>query len=154
MPSSSASTPPALPRAIRLALFGLPLLFGAFAAHAVEAGDANDPTTLDEVQVRAPIARRSQTVTKTDTSLIEVPQSISVVTAQQMRDRGIQGGRGSGLVHRRRAGRRLRPGHSQRLAVGARLQPGALHGRAGLDRRRVDRRHPYRALRPGTPGGS
>lgn len=91
MPSSSASTPPALPRAIRLALFGLPLLFGAFAAHAVEAGDASDPTTLDEVQVRAPIARRSQTVTKTDTSLIEVPQSISVVTAQQMRDRGIQG---------------------------------------------------------------
>src|SRR5262245_42936955 len=88
MPSFSASHPPALVRAIRLALIGLPLLSGAFAAQAAEADAA---TTLDHVQVRAPIAKRSQTVTKTDTPLIEVPQSVSVITAQQMRDRGIQG---------------------------------------------------------------
>lgn len=90
MPSCSASTPPALARAIRLALLGLPLLIGGFAAQAAEA-PADDATTLDNVQVRAPIAKRSQTVTKTDTPLIEVPQSVSVITAQQMRDRGIQG---------------------------------------------------------------
>ncbi|WP_394538900.1 TonB-dependent siderophore receptor [Lysobacter enzymogenes] len=78
-----------LPRAIRAALPGLPLALAAFAAAAQQA--PADPTTLDNVQVQAPIAKRSQTVTKTDTPLIEVPQSVSVITAQQMRDRGIQG---------------------------------------------------------------
>ncbi|MGO1070315.1 TonB-dependent siderophore receptor [Lysobacter sp. CA199] len=86
--SPNASTPRSLGRAIRRALLGLPLLIAVPAAHAAEADDA---TTLDNVQVRAPIAKRSQTVTKTDTPLIEVPQSVSVITAQQMRDRGIQG---------------------------------------------------------------
>ncbi|MGH8083044.1 MAG: TonB-dependent siderophore receptor [Lysobacter sp.] len=88
MSPRSAFQPPVLARAIRIALLSLPLLAGGFAAHAAEAPDA---TTLDNVQVRAPIAKRSQTVTKTDTPLIEVPQSVSVITAQQMRDRGIQG---------------------------------------------------------------
>ncbi|SDZ09264.1 iron complex outermembrane recepter protein [Lysobacter sp. yr284] len=78
-----------LPRAIRAALPGLPLALAAFAAAAQQA--PADPTTLDNVQVQAPIAKRSQTVTKTDTPLIEVPQSVSVITAQQMRERGIQG---------------------------------------------------------------
>ena len=36
-----------------------------------------DATTLDNVEVRAPIAKRSQTATKTDTPLLEAPQSIS-----------------------------------------------------------------------------
>ncbi len=36
------------------------------------------------------VARRSATATKTDTSLIETPQSISVVSREQMRDREVQ----------------------------------------------------------------
>lgn len=86
--SHAAPRPRPLGRAIRFALTGLPLLAAAFAAPAAEAPDA---TTLDKVQVQAPIAKRSQTVTKTDTPLIEVPQSVSVITAEQMRERGIQG---------------------------------------------------------------
>lgn len=92
MPFSRAVSTPCrarLPRAIRAALPGLPLVLAAFGAAAQPA--PADPTTLDNVQVQAPIAKRSQTVTKTDTPLIEVPQSVSVITAQQMRERGIQG---------------------------------------------------------------
>lgn len=76
-----------LARALRLACCALPLGWGL----AVAAEPASDPTTLDQVQVRAPIAKRSQTVTKTDTPLIEVPQSVSVIGAEQMRERGVQG---------------------------------------------------------------
>ncbi|MBW8808215.1 MAG: hypothetical protein JF591_05155, partial [Lysobacter sp.] len=47
--------------AVRLSLFGLPLLLGAFAAHAADA--PADATTLDNVEVRAPIAKRSQSAT-------------------------------------------------------------------------------------------
>ncbi|NUO74838.1 MAG: TonB-dependent siderophore receptor [Lysobacter sp.] len=73
-------------RAVRCALAGLLILpTSAFAA------EPDAATDLDSVEVRAPIAKRSQTATKTDTPLIEAPQSISVITAQQMRDRGIQG---------------------------------------------------------------
>jgi len=88
--SHTAPRPRPLGRAIRLVLTGLPLLAAAFAVHAADASAA-DATTLDKVQVQAPIAKRSQTVTKTDTPLIEVPQSVSVITAEQMRERGIQG---------------------------------------------------------------
>ncbi|MET0807828.1 MAG: TonB-dependent siderophore receptor [Pseudoxanthomonas sp.] len=48
-------------------------------------------TDLDAVVVTAPIATNSGTVTKTDTPIIEIPQSVSVITGQQMRDRGIHG---------------------------------------------------------------
>ena len=72
--------------AVRCALAGLLILpTSAFAA------EPDTATDLDSVEVRAPIAKRSQTATKTDTPLIEAPQSISVVTAQQMRDRAIHG---------------------------------------------------------------
>lgn len=49
------------------------------------------PTELETVQVTAPIAKDSGTATKTDTAITEIPQSISVITDRQMRDRGIHG---------------------------------------------------------------
>lgn len=55
------------------------------------AQDAPDAVTLDTVQVTAPIARDTRSATKTGTDLLEIPQSVSVVTARQMRDRGIHG---------------------------------------------------------------
>ncbi|MCD9124719.1 TonB-dependent siderophore receptor [Luteimonas fraxinea] len=73
--------------AIRAAL-ALGLMPAAGLAFAQSASDA---TTLDAVQVTAPIARDSGTATKTDTPILEVPQSISVITDRQMRDRGIHG---------------------------------------------------------------
>lgn len=74
-----------LPVSIRHAL-ALALLAGA-ATPAL----AQDATDLDAVQVRAPIARSAGTATKTDTPIREIPQSISVVTDQQMKDRAIHG---------------------------------------------------------------
>lgn len=50
-----------------------------------------DATDLDAVVVTAPIPKSSGTVTKTDTPIIEIPQSISIITSQQMQDRGIHG---------------------------------------------------------------
>ena len=55
------------------------------------AASAQSATDLDTVEVRAPIARSSGTVTKTDTRISEIPQSVSVITDQQMRDRAIHG---------------------------------------------------------------
>jgi len=55
------------------------------------AAAADEARTLDTVQVTAPIAKDSGTATKTSTSILETPQSISVVTDRQMRDRGIHG---------------------------------------------------------------
>jgi len=55
------------------------------------AAQAQDARTLDAVQVTAPIATDSDSATKTATSLREIPQSISVITDRQMRDRGIHG---------------------------------------------------------------
>jgi iron complex outermembrane receptor protein len=62
-------------------------------------GRANSDTTLPEVKVSADkdaetatgpvrgyVAKRSATATKTDTPLSEVPQSISVITADQLKD--------------------------------------------------------------------
>ncbi|MFX5622466.1 TonB-dependent receptor plug domain-containing protein, partial [Acinetobacter baumannii] len=40
--------------------------------------------------VSGDVARRSVTATKTDTPLSETPQSISVITREQMEDRGVQ----------------------------------------------------------------
>src|SRR3546814_8176624 len=51
--------------------------------------DAVDATTLDTIQVTAPIAKDTGTATKTDTPLVEVPQSISIITARDLQDRGL-----------------------------------------------------------------
>jgi len=59
------------------------------AAGLAVAQDTRDATTLDAVQVTAPIPRDTGTATKTDTPLIEVPQSISIVTARDLQDRGL-----------------------------------------------------------------
>jgi len=102
---TSTSRPPAvLPRAIRTALWSWPLLASlawlAAPLHAnglapVEADATTSArqqaTTLAGVQVTAPIAKDSDSVTKTDTPIIEIPQSVSVITDEQMRQRGIQG---------------------------------------------------------------
>ncbi|KAF1723660.1 TonB-dependent siderophore receptor [Pseudoxanthomonas japonensis] len=50
---------------------------------------ADDATTLDAVQVQAPIPKDTGTATKTATSLKEIPQSISVVTSRDLQDRGL-----------------------------------------------------------------
>lgn len=65
----------------------------ALPAHADATSDAQrqSATTLDTVQVTAPIAKESDSVTKTSTPIVEIPQSVSVVTAEQMSRRGIQG---------------------------------------------------------------
>jgi iron complex outermembrane receptor protein len=65
----------------------------ALPAPADAASDAQrqSATTLDTVRVTAPIARESDSVTKTSTPIVEIPQSVSVVTAEQMSRRGIQG---------------------------------------------------------------
>lgn len=78
---------------LRFLSLSIALALGASpAAFAQAAADASpDATTLDAVQVQAPIARSTGTATKTATSLKEIPQSISVVTDRQMRDRGIHG---------------------------------------------------------------
>ncbi|HEY0682360.1 MAG TPA: TonB-dependent siderophore receptor [Steroidobacter sp.] len=56
----------------------------ASAARAQES-DANGGETLEEVTV---LADRAGAATKTDTLLVEIPQSISVVTAEQITERG------------------------------------------------------------------
>ncbi|WP_426689451.1 TonB-dependent siderophore receptor [Rhodanobacter ginsengiterrae] len=93
-PSVASAHPrrcPALPRAIRMALSGLPLLAALSApAHATEP-QQKTATTLAGVQVTAPIAKDSDAVTKTDTPIIEITQSVSVITDEQMSRRGIQG---------------------------------------------------------------
>jgi iron complex outermembrane receptor protein len=93
--SAAARRPSALPRAIRAALLGLPLMAAlVLPAHATDvATDAqqSNAKTLEGVQVTAPIAKDSNSVTKTDTPIIEIPQSVSVITDEQMSLRGIQG---------------------------------------------------------------
>ena len=69
----------------------LSLLALALCAALALTAQAQDARTLDAVQVTAPIATDSDSATKTATSLREIPQSISVITDRQMRDRGIHG---------------------------------------------------------------
>ncbi|PAT42333.1 hypothetical protein CK621_09940 [Vandammella animalimorsus] len=68
-------------------------------ARAAAAGNAGDAQTLPAVTVQAapesatgPVlgyaARRSATATKTDTPLVETPQSVSVIGAEEIEDRG------------------------------------------------------------------
>lgn len=66
-------------------------LAGAPLAHADTAQPTDATDTLEAVEVTAPIAKNSGTVTKTDTPIVEIPQSISVITVEQMRERGIHG---------------------------------------------------------------
>ncbi|MGY3040512.1 iron complex outermembrane receptor protein [Rhodanobacter sp. TND4EL1] len=98
LPHASANVRrhPMLPRAIRLALSGLPLLAALIATSVAAHANDSDPqqkaaTPLEGVQVTAPIARDTDSVTKTDTPIIEIPQSVSVITDEQMSRRGIQG---------------------------------------------------------------
>lgn len=87
--------PRRLPRALRHALSGLPLLGSlALSTQALAAaGDTTPPqaTTLKGVEVTAKIVKDSDSATKTDTPIVAIPQSVSVVTGEQMSRRGIQG---------------------------------------------------------------
>lgn len=55
------------------------------AAHAQSKGTSSEETKLEEVTV---MADRARAATKTDTLLVEIPQSISVITAEQIAERG------------------------------------------------------------------
>lgn len=89
--------PDARPVPTRLGV-ALLLALGSFNAHADEA--AEHTTTLPTVTVTGAteesatgpvnghIATRSATATKTDTPLVETPQSVSVITADRIRDQG------------------------------------------------------------------
>src|SRR3546814_2617700 len=79
-----------LPAARRLSMLALPAALLACASPTLAAdADTADATTLDAVQVTAPIAKNTGTATKTDTPLVEVPQSISIITARDLQDRGL-----------------------------------------------------------------
>ena len=74
-------------RAPRLALLSAGCALALVqAAHAQDAGAASEPeaSQLDAIVV---VGDRAETATKTDTRLTEIPQSISVVTADQFNDR-------------------------------------------------------------------
>lgn len=92
----AAGTTPAR-RAPLTALAGVAL--GAIICAGTARAQSGDDITLDTIQVlgeRASgpvngyVGRRSDTATKTDTPLIETPQSVTVVTRQQMADQGAQ----------------------------------------------------------------
>lgn len=70
---------------------GIALLLAASAAAAQGQSPGDQARQLDEVIVTAPIPKDTGTATKTDTPLIEVPQSISIVTARDIQDRGLHG---------------------------------------------------------------
>lgn len=83
------------PYLLRPVMLGLPLLMAAVVAQAQEALE------LETQQITAPrevergdgpvegyVAKRSVSATKTDTPIIETPQSISVITADRIRDQG------------------------------------------------------------------
>lgn len=83
------------PFSLRPLVLGLPMLVACFAVEAQEAVE------LEAQQITAPretergngpvegyVAKRSVSATKTDTPIIETPQSISVITADRIRDQG------------------------------------------------------------------
>ena len=76
---------------IRVALYGVPLLLGAYAS----AASAQNATTLDRVEVTETRdnyqVSRVRSATRTDTALRDVPQSITVVTEGLIRDQAMQG---------------------------------------------------------------
>lgn len=51
---------------------------------------ADDPLQAQQVRAGAYVAKQSDTATKTNTPLVETPQSISVITAGQMQDQAVQ----------------------------------------------------------------
>lgn len=75
---------------IRMAVYGLPLLASAQWAGAADA----ESVTLDSMEVveqrDSYRVERSKVATKTDTPLRNIPQSISVVTDEQIRDQDMQ----------------------------------------------------------------
>ncbi|MFJ3044562.1 TonB-dependent siderophore receptor [Herbaspirillum chlorophenolicum] len=85
---------PAVRTAVALLCLGLPPLAGAQTA----VGDTLPQITVSDTQAQETpngpangyVARRSLSASKTDTSLLETPQSISVVTRQQMDDQAAQ----------------------------------------------------------------
>ena len=107
---SPSARPPAPPRALSAALSigrrarlasALTTVLIAATAPARAQSPAQSAPTLDTVEVTAPkeqesasgpvrgyAAQRSATATKTDTPLQETPQSVTVITADQVRDQG------------------------------------------------------------------
>jgi len=80
---------------LRPLVLGLPVLVACFAVDAEEAVEleAQQITAPREVEqgngpVEGYVAKRSVGATKTDTPIIETPQSISVITADRIRDQG------------------------------------------------------------------
>lgn len=84
-----ARVPSRQPRLLPLAIALCTALSAAPLAALAQA--TADPVTLDAVQVIAPIPKDTGTATKTDTPLVEVPQSISIITARDLQDRGLHG---------------------------------------------------------------
>jgi iron complex outermembrane receptor protein len=91
--ANDVAAPQPVRRAHRAALAGVALGAIICAGHA--RAQSNDAIALDTIQVQGErasgpvngyVARRSDSATKTDTPLIETPQSVSVVTRQQMDD--------------------------------------------------------------------
>jgi len=83
------------PYLLRPVMLGLPLLMAAVVAQAQEALEleAQQITAPREMErgdgpVEGYVAKRSVSATKTDTPIIETPQSISVITADRIRDQG------------------------------------------------------------------
>ena len=81
-----------LPAAVRIVLLLLAVAGSAAQAEVVSEAESTAPAdTLEAVEITAPIVKNTDTVTKTDTAIVEIPQSISVITDVQMRERGIHG---------------------------------------------------------------
>lgn len=89
--------PVTLVRAVRLALFGLPLVAGlqGYSPHALADDAAESVETLDRVTVvgqkQTYQVQRTSTATRTDTPLRDVPQSVTVITEDLIQDQAMQG---------------------------------------------------------------
>jgi catecholate siderophore receptor len=97
---SNAYKMSALKLAVRSVLFGSSLAFLAPISAMAET-EVDSEITLPQVDVIAPVvsdtqpvkgynAKRSTTATKTDTELRDVPQAISVITQDQIKDQSVQ----------------------------------------------------------------
>ncbi|WP_093349901.1 TonB-dependent siderophore receptor [Variovorax sp. PDC80] len=86
-----AIAPSAVVRAIHLLTAGATLALGASTAWSQTADGSNSlpPITVTGTE-QGYAAKRSTTATKTDTPLRDTPQSISVVTSDELRDRAVQ----------------------------------------------------------------
>lgn len=86
----SPTNGPRMPRAARHPL-SLALQLALVVAPVAAFAQDDAARELDAVQVTAGIARDSDSATKTDTPIAEIPQSISVITSEQLEQRGISG---------------------------------------------------------------